>query len=189
MKRFENYESVTPASEYETLPAGAYVCDITGVTDYPDKEYLKIEYDVSEGDFRGYFTRRYEATGRSYFAGNTLKSYSEKGIRFFKAFTDAIQASNPGYFWNWVEQSLVGKRVGFVIGEEEYKNQSGEIRTRYVVTKVIPIDDVRQGKFTVPTLKKLSDGSGSVKSNVVAPGTSLAPSKNLEQVTSDDLPF
>ena len=37
--------------EYDKLPAGAYICVIKTVEDVPDKEYLKIEYDIADGKY------------------------------------------------------------------------------------------------------------------------------------------
>ena len=37
------------------LPAGGYVCGITSVEDVPEKEYLKFEFDVAEGEYKNYY--------------------------------------------------------------------------------------------------------------------------------------
>lgn len=38
----------------------------------------------------------------------------------FKTFTTSIEKSNPGYTWNWQEDTLVGKKFGGVFGYEEF---------------------------------------------------------------------
>ena len=73
----------------------------------------------------------------------------------FKGFTNAIENSNKGYKWNFDEKSLVNKIVGVVIGEEQYLNQKGQVRTRTYVSAVRSVDTIKKGEFTVPELKKL----------------------------------
>ena len=73
-----------------------------------------------------------------------------------KGFTTAIENSNPGYTWDFNEKKLKGKVVGLVLGEEEFLNSSGKVCTRTYVAAVRSVDVIREGKFDVPELKKLS---------------------------------
>lgn len=72
-----------------------------------------------------------------------------------KGFTNAIEASNKGYKWDWNEQGLKGKLVGVVIGEEEYINQKGAVRTRTYVNAVRSVETIEKGEFKIPELKKV----------------------------------
>ena len=38
----------------------------------------------------------------------------------FKTFTTSIEKTNPGYIWNWEENTLVGKKFGGIFGYEEF---------------------------------------------------------------------
>ena len=72
-----------------------------------------------------------------------------------KGFTTAIENSNKGYTWDFDEKKLKGKIVGLVLGEEEFLNSSGKVRTRTYVAAVRSVDVIRDGKFEVPEIKRL----------------------------------
>ena len=96
-----------------------------------------------------------------------------------KHFTNCIEQSNAGYAWDWNEKGLIGKFVGLVLGEEEYKNSSGEIKTKLVVSQVKTVEDIKNGNFKIPAPKKLAVENSS---NDFA---GFTPVEDL----SDDLPF
>lgn len=72
-----------------------------------------------------------------------------------KGFTTAIENSNKGYTWDFDEKKLKGKIVGLVLGEEEFLNSSGKVRTRTYVAEVRSVNVIRDGKFEVPEIKRL----------------------------------
>ena len=43
-----------------------------------------------------------------------------------------------------------------VLGEEEYKNNAGEIKTKLVVKNIATVEDIKNGNFKVPAPKKLA---------------------------------
>lgn len=154
MKQIENFDKVEVLKDFEKLPSGGYVCRITKVEDNSQKEYLKIEFDIAEGKYKGEGMAAMERIG--FWTLHTIKSYSEKAQKFFKAFITAVEESNPNYKWNWDEQSLVGKYIGFTIGYEEYKKDD-EIKQRLFVDQSRSIEKIRKGEFNVPQLKKLKE--------------------------------
>ena len=79
-----NLQNVEEAKDFERLPAGGYVCGITAVEDVADKEYLKIEFDIAEGDFKNYYRDLYQS--KAFWGGNFVKSYKDKALPFFKGF-------------------------------------------------------------------------------------------------------
>lgn len=137
------------------VPAGAYVCKIQNATDFADKEYLKIEFDVLEGEFADHFTelgRRWQ----SWPAEAVLyRSYKDNALGMFHAFIKAIEDSNPGYIFNDDELTLRGKMVGIVLGEEEFLGRDGAVKTRLKADRCASVDDVRAGKVKTPPVKKL----------------------------------
>jgi hypothetical protein len=157
-----DFGSVKPAGDFERLPPGGYICFITKVTDEPDKERLVIEYDIADGEHRGYYTRLEK--NLSFWGGKTIKSYKEAALPFFRSFLDAVIASNPNTFTveqfsqTGNEQLLAKKYVGIVLGEKEYmgqdKNGYEKQKTRLYAAEFISIDDVRTSKFKVPSLKE-----------------------------------
>lgn len=143
------------AITFGNIPAGAYVCEIWNATDFPDREYLLIEYDVAEGDFAGYFGERAERWGPWPNGGKMYWSYKQSALGMFKARVQAVEKSNAGYVFNDDESTLVGKRVGLVLCEEEYRNNSGDIAVRIKADRAVPVADVP--KTAAPPIRRLKE--------------------------------
>lgn len=107
------------------LPAGAYVAVIFDVQLQNGGLYLKL--DISEGPHTGYFTR---ATSHALPTSNGVRPWKgtfclrlpvmntegyEPLLRDFEEAMWAIEQSNPGYQWNWNEQSLKGLMTGISV--------------------------------------------------------------------------
>jgi hypothetical protein len=162
MKRIENYETVQASSgEFARPTAGGYICKIVDVEDIPldpntnKGDYLRIEYDIADGDFKDYYKEQFDRWGGNWNA-SFIRSYKEKAHGMLKHFTNCIEASNAGYEWDWNEKGLIGKFIGLVLGEEEYKNGNGDIRTKLVVTQIKTVEEIKNGDFKVPVPKKLT---------------------------------
>lgn len=181
MKPINNYDTVQATSGDFARPApGGYVCEIVRAEDFPFREetgkgdYLKIEFDFIEGELKGYYEDTYKKF--NYWGGKFVRSYKEKALGMFKHFTNCVEESNEGYAWDWNEHGLVGKKIGVVLGEEEYIANDGGIKTRLEVKAIKTVDEIRKGDFKVPPLKKLkAETSGTVPAVV--------------DETDDDLPF
>lgn len=171
--------NVKEAGEFTKLPAGAYVCVIRDVHDVPDKEYLKIDYDIAEGEFAGHFDAIRAEHSDWLWVGAYAKSYKTNALPMFKRFCSAVSKSNGNFVFdggavNADEMTLLGKRLGIVLKEEEYYTNSGDIRTRLVVHTECPVDKL--GSQKVPPLKKLpvETASGSEGFMSVPDGTDEA---------------
>jgi hypothetical protein len=186
MKRIENYETVQASSgEFARPTAGGYICKIIDVEDVPmdskekDKgNYLRIEYDIATGEFGGYFKAQFDRWGGNWFA-SFIRSYKETALGMFKHFTNCIEQSNAGYEWDWNEKGLIGKVIGLVLGEEEYQNNAGEIKTKLVVKNIATVEDIKNGNFKIPAPKKL------MVENSTNDFAGFTPIED----PSDDLPF
>lgn len=154
MKPIANYDSIEAQGneEYKRLVPGGYVCRITKVEDHPDKSYLYIEFDIAEGEYTGYGASCLERNG--FTPLRMYRSYSDKAAGMFKGFIQNAEASNSNYHWEWKEQSLVGRLIGIVLGEEEYKKQDGSIGTRFN-SRDKTVDAIKNGRFKVPEKKTL----------------------------------
>jgi hypothetical protein len=161
MKQIENYASVQASSgEFARPTAGGYICKIINVEDVPldpntgKGDYLRIEYDIADGEFKGYYKEQFDRWGGNWNA-SFIRSYKEKALGMFKHFVNCIEQSNAGYEWDWNETGLIGKVVGLVLGEEEYENSQGEIKPKLVVKDIKVTGDILDGNFKVPAPKKL----------------------------------
>lgn len=160
MKKISGYDKIQESGSFKKLPVGGYIVKILSAIDVPEKEYLRISFDIAEGPNKGFFAEEYKNDTREDKkwpnAGTFVRSYKEKALPMMKGFTTAVEKSNKNYTWNFDESTLKGKLVGLVIGEEEFVNSSGKMRTRTYVNAVRSVDIIREGKFEVPELKKLS---------------------------------
>ncbi len=170
---------VEAAQEHRRLPAGGYVCGITRVEDVSEREYLRMEFDIAEGEYKNYYRQLQEKHG--FWGGKLYKSYKEKALPFFKAFTTAVERSNAGYVWDNNEQSLKRKLVGLVLGEEEYRKNDGSVGVRLYVAKEIEADRIRCGNYEVPLCKQLPEPVAPVSMPLVV----MQP----EELLDDELPF
>lgn len=149
---------------FEKLPVGGYVCAVKTVTDVPDKEYLKIEFDIVKGDKKGWYKKQYDTDTRENkkWSGTLCRSYKEAALPMFKGWITSLEESNANFKWDGEhEQSMVNKYFGAVMGEEEYLNGKGQLRTRVVPVGIHSVKTIESGDFKIPELKKL-DNSASV---------------------------
>lgn len=160
MKKINGYNNAQAITgNRERLPAGGYVCRIVKVEDVSEKEYLKISYDILEGDYAKYYEGVYERNGKEWWPAFFIRSYKDTAIGFFKGFIEAVDESNGTKFGDLVEsgfdeQQLLRKKIGLVIGYEEYRNRNGELKERAYVARNTTVQNIEDGKYTVPDLKR-----------------------------------
>ena len=185
MKKIDGYENAqeNQGGDFEKLPAGGYICGIKSVENKEDRQYLKIEFDILEGQYRGWYTTIFKRTNSWY--GSFIRSYKDSAASFFKGFITAVQESNPGYHWDWQEQTLCNKKIGLVLAYEEYVNQKGQKKERPYVYQNRSADAIRRSDFEVPELKKLKLENGS--GEWVPPGENNSPNGMKE--SSEVMPF
>ena len=162
---------------------GGYAAKITEVIDNEEKEYLLIRWEFADGEYKGCNQETFDAFG--FWPIAFVKSYKQKALRFFKGFKTAVECSNRSYVFNNDPQSLVGKFVGVVLGEEEYLDKEGKLKTRLYVDQVRSGKAIRDGDFKIPELKKLAP-------TAAAPAPAYnAPATNYPVLDDDDaeLPF
>lgn len=166
-------------------PVGGFICEIKTVEDVPEKEYLMIGYDIVEAvnddqkEFVGMYEKRKRERDFNY--PTTVVSYKENSLPFFKGFVTALENSNKGYEWDNDETKFVGKRIGFVIGEEEYegkdRNGAPKVKVRTYVAERHSVQAIKEGDFDVPEFKKLTKAPVDRTSNPFA-NNGAAPEKN-----------
>jgi len=167
IRKPNNWESVKEFTDREKLPLGAYVCKVKSVRiDAYDatSAQLAIQFDIAEGEYTDFYKREY--------ATNTMANKKFKGVlrvwlpkddgsendewtkSTFKGMCTAFEKSNPGYVWNWNEQTLVGRMVGILFRNEEWEYDG---KTGWAVRpfRAISVDSVRSGDFRTPKDKPL----------------------------------
>ena len=175
MKPIKDYDNVKASGEYERLAPGGYVCKILEATDEPQKEYLRIVYDIAEGHEAG---RYKDEPAENVYRHSFIRSYKEKALGMFKSFTNALEASNDGYKWDFDENKLAGKLIGIVFGYEQYEANDGTVKERLRVASTKSAEAIRKGDFRTPALKLLKDGNAAIQ-----------PTVPEGFVSDDDYPF
>ena len=176
--------NVKESGEFINLTAGAYICVIRNVEDFEDREYLKVTYDIAEGEFKGYYDDLRSNHPDWSWSGAYVKSYKEKALPMFKRFCSAVSKSNGNFVFdgntvNADERTLIGKRIGLVLGEEEYWSNSGDKRTRLYVSKEFPIDKIADQK--IPNKRLLEDESSKSES--------ISEFVNVPEGANSEIPF
>lgn len=158
MRQDINWDAIEerqPGSYNNPVPGG-YTAVITRVTDDEEKRCLFIEWDFADGQYQGANRETWERAG--FWPSVLCRSYKDSALGFFKAFKTAVEASNPGYSFSTRDvQGLTGKRVGLVLGEEEYRKNSGETGKRLYVYQARSLKAIREGDFKIPELKRLDN--------------------------------
>lgn len=156
----ENYNKATEASSSSPkLTPGAYLCTILDarISNETSGQYLKVAIDIAEGEFTGYFMKkfkqRYELDPNSRYPGSAVYSiplsYSW-GMDRYNKLCKAVADSNSSYKPSGDETQLKGKVVGAVFGEETSITQEHLVITYTKVKNLISVSQVREGKFTIP---------------------------------------
>jgi hypothetical protein len=190
MKPFTGFKSEAKSNKIGSLPIGVYVAVIKGakVTGSEPDQQLEIALDVSEGEFSGFYMKKYESDKQRSkgqydvrYKGvfrlripnpdNKAALYPESDIRNFNDAIYKIEVSNPGYTWDWNEAGLVGKTVGINMQEREY---NGNTFTR--VGRLENADDVRKGIVSPMKSRNASEGA----KNAVDEASGMAKVETVE---------
>lgn len=174
----------------ETLPAGGYVAKIMDASaiHYDWGEVLKIDFDIAEGEYKGFFANDYRAntSDNKKWRGSYRITIPDESSQYFdsqrKSFNNLIaclEETNAGYHFDWDESKLKGKGIGVLFRnkEWEYNGSTGWTTECCAVTTA---EDIRNGKFKTPKDKALKKT-----------GYTAAASTSFADLDDDDsdLPF
>ena len=156
MQKFDWSGVQAQNDEFAQPTPGGYICRIMDVQDVPEKQYLKVLFDIVDGEWKGFYTKRRDTYKIEY--PIMYRSYTEKARGMFKGFLKALEESNRNFVadkFDGNEQQLKGMFIGIIMGEEEYLNKNGELRISLKAVKCCAGPKIRKGEFKVPELKKL----------------------------------
>lgn len=150
MEAIKGWEEVKASGDFERLPNGAYLCTIISAEDNSQKQYLRIEFDITGGCDKEYleFAKKAYDNGLDFWMLQMYRSYTENAQGMFKGFIETIEKSNDGFKWDWDETKLDGQDFGAVICTEHYLKDNGDEGLRYKVKTLFSIDNFEkyQGK-------------------------------------------
>ena len=166
IRRPNNWNEVKEFSDRKKLPLDAYVCKVKRAvvqpTEYGDQ--LCILFDIVEGEFSGFYNEEYKSNNsenkkwkgvlRQFIPKDDGSEKDEWTKRSFKGMITSFEKSNPGYMWNWDENSLAGKLIGILFRNEEWEYES---KTGWTVKpyRAITVEKVRNEDFLLPKDKPL----------------------------------
>lgn len=185
-----NWQSIqaTADGEWSTIPAGPYVAVILSMTDYADREYVELVWDIAEGEHRGHYSDEW---GKAHpYAHHLFLSYKDTALGMLKGRLEAIRDSNPGFdpfaAWDAGRLDMFANRIlGINLQEEEYLTNDDQVRTRLNVCQVVTADKVRNGEVKVRPKKNLEGQTGG------APTQTAAQRQRAQAAALDetDIPF
>lgn len=185
-----DFSNVSESVDYKRPGAGVYCCRIVDVEHNQDKQYIKAYLDICYGEFKDTGKSVKDRTGQDWGYINTYFSYKPTALGMLKhslhvvADSSKIEPKTLEKDFNETEgKCLIGKYVGIVIGEQEYKAKDGSIKKTLALPKLVLAADAKDHpeKFEVPALQKLAEDE---KPHDVTTG-----GINGTTVSEDELPF
>lgn len=179
-----DYDQVKVGGDFQALPAGGYVMCIKNAKITNSSNGLPMIVaiaDIAEGEYKGYFHKLYRERvekdiNSKYPYNGTFRIVAidaeGKTKKNFKAFCTAVEDSNdiqlPRNNDEAFLKALVGRMVGVLYQREEYEGNDGKNHWSTKPKWFRNVETIREGKFTVPEDRPLSDTDGTGFSGVSA---------------------
>ena len=176
IKDYKETQATSFGGELPKLEAGGYVIKIMAVEveDTQRGARIALQFDIAEGEHKGFFKKLYDATPNDWDNKKWKGSYRikipkdegdearyRKAVGFFKSQIEAFEKSNPNFKLDaskdWDEQKLKGKLVGALFNEKEY-DFNGRHGFFTQCKRFVPAADIREGNFTIPKPDMLASG-------------------------------
>ena len=195
INRFGDFDKVQGYQDRPQLPVGGYVMRIMGAEVKENRigQYVQVSMDIAEGQYKDFFADDYRAQDGSqrnrvwhcnYLLNVPLDDGSEKDgwtKRRFKTFTEALEASNDDYHFDWDEKKFKGLMIGGLFNLREWKTDDGRRGKSTNLAQVCSVEKIRTGKYKLPKDQLLPGGSAEPSTNSTPDGYTV--------VHDDDLPF
>lgn len=196
----------TSFSELPKLQPGGYVLKILNVkvepTDWGSR--LAIQFDIAEGEFKGFFDKLYKATPDEWenkkWKGSMRLSIPhntgdetkfKKSLGYFKSQIQAFENSNANLHIDcerdWDENVLKGKIVGALFNEKEWE-MNGNTGWFTQCKRFVPVNDIRSGNFTIPKREELKNKPSTASNDSFDPNVNLSDFVEIN-AGNDTVPF
>lgn len=196
----------TSFSELPKLQPGGYVVKILNVkvepTDWGSR--LAIQFDIAEGEFKGFFDKLYKATPDEWenkkWKGSMRLSIPhntgdetkfKKLLGYFKSQIQAFENSNANLHIDcerdWDENVLKGKLVGALFNEKEWE-MNGNTGWFTQCKRFVPVNDIRSGNFTIPKREELKNKPSTASNDSFDPNANLSDFVEIN-AGNDTVPF
>ena len=166
----KDYDSVK-VGEPRILPAGGYICSILRAEETESKNgkpMLKVAFDITDGEFKGYFKDMFNAWKENSDDPQSVKwpftgtkwilLYNNEGQtnRDFKSFCTALEDSGTDVWKNdtFDANSLKGAKIGIIFRREEHEDMNAT-SWRTVPWGFRSVKTIEDGTFNIPEDKAL----------------------------------
>lgn len=196
----------TSFSELPKLQPGGYVLKILNIkvepTDWGSR--LAIQFDIAEGEFKGFFDKLYKATPDEWenkkWKGSMRLSIPhntgdetkfKKSLGYFKSQIQAFENSNANLHIDcerdWDENVLKGKLVGDLFNEKEWE-KDGKTGWFTQCKRFVSANDIRSGNFTIPKREELKNKPSTASNDNFDPNANLSDFVEIN-AGDDTVPF
>lgn len=196
----------TSFSELPKLQPGGYVLKILNIkvepTDWGSR--LAIQFDIAEGEFKGFFDKLYKATPDEWenkkWKGSMRLSIPhntgdetkfKKSLGYFKSQIQAFENSNANLHIDcerdWDENVLKGKLVGALFNEKEWE-KDGKTAWFTQCKRFVSANDIRSGNFTIPKREELKNKPSTASNDNFDPNANLSDFVEIN-AGDDTVPF
>lgn len=128
-------------------------------------EYLLLFLDIAAGPFKNFYREQSQRWGQRHYL-RYFQSTGGNATGYFKGFVAAVESSNPGYTFQFDEQSLVGKLVGGNLRDAEYRRKDGTVGMALRVAYLCSTLSIQAGEHRVLAPKRLADEDGDYSTSV-----------------------
>lgn len=162
---------------FEQLPAGAYVCKITGIEHDMSKQYVRIFWDVAEGDFKDHYSQ-------SQWPPCDIASYKEAALGMLKHKLHCLIDSNIGFdaesaFKQDDWDQFTGKLFGAVVRDRLYTKRSGEDGKGIEIGTWYRVSEIQRGEFKLLGVRDARGPKAQVQ----------AQTSQQDELADTDIPF
>ena len=170
MQKPSDFETAQVAGNIELLPVGVYKCKIMKaepMTSSNGKEFLKIAFDIDEGEYKDFYKKKYQNDTRtmeekkwSGIWNVFVLDYNGNTSKYFKGLVTCVETSNPDFKFDFNKPELLkDKKIGIVFREEEFEGMTGEIFTSVKAFRACPYDKTEEQQIPRKKEFKREDGS------------------------------
>lgn len=169
MNKPQNYENTQAIGEFTPINLGGHrliIMNVEELSTSTGNEYIKVSFDTATNDTQpGYYAASYKSDSREnkkWGGVTTVFPTDREGrtSRQFKTFCTSVEKSNPGFKMVWGAgfcAALRGKAVGGVFGEEEYYNNSGDLKTAHKLFWFRSIEGVEDANIPAKRLAERTE--------------------------------
>lgn len=175
---YDQAEAKKQGGDFPQPPVGGHILKVVKAEEGKSSKgrpMLTLFLDIAEGEFANHYTELSEKLDKDAY----LRQYQlldGDAVPYFKGMVELFEFCNQGFKFNFDEKTLVGKKIGANLREEEYRDKENNVKTGLKIGYFASIEEVRSG--LEPMKKK-----------TLKPTTQTAPVSTASVPDANDLPF